>query len=116
MMTLLQEGDVGKRATKLHRQFGHPTAKKLKKLVQDAEIHDSTLEREIDKVTRECDVCARYRRPCSRPVVSVSLASQFNEAVAMDLKGTVPRYGFSPVSSSGMYTRLQVFILWHSRQ
>ena len=108
MMTLLQEGDVGKRATKLHRQFGHPTAKKLKKLVQDAEIHDSTLEREIDKVTRECDVCARYRRPCSRPVVSVPLASQFNEAVAMDLKSWGRKYFLVLVD---LYTRYCTAVL-----
>ncbi|KAG0725967.1 hypothetical protein GWK47_037553 [Chionoecetes opilio] len=66
------DGDIEKRALKLHRQFGHPTAEKLKKLVRDADIRDSNLERRIDTVTSDCDVCKRYKKPSPRPVSNTS--------------------------------------------
>ena len=55
-MALIQDSDVEKKAIKLHRQFGHTTAGKLKKLVRDANISDSKLDMAIDKVTNNCSV------------------------------------------------------------
>lgn len=71
---------------KLHRQFGHTTAEKLKKLVRDANIRDTSLEQKIDKVTADCSICKRYKKPQPKPVVSVPMGSKFNEVLAMDLK------------------------------
>ena len=74
-------------AVKLHRQFGHPVdSTKLKDIVKDAEIEDDQLLQLIDQVTEECDVCTRYRKARGRPVVSFSLAKEFNGCLAVDLK------------------------------
>ena len=74
-------------AVKLHKQFGHPVdATKLKTIVRDAKIKDDELLHLIDQVTEECDVCTRYRKARARPVVSLSLAKEFNGCLAMDLK------------------------------
>ena len=40
----------------------------------------------IDKVSTQCDVCQRFKRTPSRQLVSMPMAQEFNEAVAMDLK------------------------------
>lgn len=78
--------DVQKMATKLHKQFGHPTAAKLISLVKRAGICDIDLENKINEISQKCEVCLKYRKPSARPVVSLPLASVFNETVAMDLK------------------------------
>ena len=74
-------------ATKLHKQFGHPVdSGKLKALLHDADIHDKELLQQIDLVGSECDTCSRYMKVRSRPVVSLPLASDVNECLALDLK------------------------------
>ena len=73
-------------ASKLHRQFAHPSAERLKKLLKDARRDDKLLKDSVDKVTKACDICIRYKRPRPRPVVTLPLATTFNETVAMDLK------------------------------
>ena len=40
----------------------------------------------IKDLDKSCEICMRYKRPSSRPVVGFSLAHDFNETVAMDLK------------------------------
>ena len=47
---------------------------------------DNELLQLIVEVTEECTVCEDFKRPKSRPVVGLPLASQFNEVVCMDLK------------------------------
>ena len=44
----------------------------------------------VDKVTESCDVCKRYKKTPTRPVVSLPLASEFNEVEAVDLKEWKP--------------------------
>ena len=74
-------------ATKLHKQFGHPVDSiKLKQLIKDANITDKELDAQIDSVTDNCDTCDRYRKVRSRPVVSLPLAHDFNDCLALDLK------------------------------
>ena len=74
-------------ATKLHKQFGHPIdSGKLKSLLKDAEIHDKELLQQIDSVSHNCDTCSRYMKARSRPVVSLPIASDVNDCLAMDLK------------------------------
>ena len=85
-MAALQGRDVRKTAYKLHRQFGHPTAAKLVKLITNAGIKDSELEQAVRKATQECEVCIKFARERPRPVVSLAMASRFNEAIALDLK------------------------------
>ena len=76
----IEPADVGK----LHAQFGHCKANRLRKLLDDAgfELASSV---DIDAIVRDCVVCARYGRVHNKPVVTLPLSSKFNEVVAMDL-------------------------------
>ncbi|XP_072169476.1 uncharacterized protein [Diadema setosum] len=40
----------------------------------------------IEEVSNKCEVCKRYKKTPPRPAVSLPLARQFNDVVAMDLK------------------------------
>ena len=73
-------------ALKLHRQFAHPSAEKLKKLLIDAGRNDPGLLKCIDTITDSCETCVRYKKQRPRPVVSMSMAKTFNDTLAMDLK------------------------------
>ena len=43
-------------------------------------------------MSKNCEACAKFRKPCPRPVVSVPMATKFNETVSMDLKVWGKRY------------------------
>ena len=73
-------------ATKLHKQFAHPTSDKLKKLLRDAGKCDKDLLRAVEDISQSCETCLKYKRPHSRPVVAMPLATSFNETVSADLK------------------------------
>ena len=73
-------------ASKLHRQFGHPTPKTLIKIINNAGINNKDLEKEIDTISQMCRTCLKHRRPFSRPVVCAPLAYDFNELLGIDLK------------------------------
>ena len=85
-MLNIDTGNPDAISSKLHRQFAHPSAERLKKLLKDARRDDRVLMDSVDKITKECDICIMYKRPRPRPVVTLPLASTFNETVAMDLK------------------------------
>ena len=86
VLTASDVADCGKTAMKLHRQFAHPSSEKLCKLVRDAGRKDKRLLEAIENVTENCDTCRRFRKVRPRPVVSMPMASKFNETLAMDLK------------------------------
>ena len=71
---------------KLHSRFSHPPPKKLIKLVSNAGMNDEDLEDAISEVYEKHEICKVYCKPGFKPVVSVSLAEEFNKVVAMDLK------------------------------
>ena len=73
-------------ALKLHKQFSHPSEGKLMSLVTNSGIKDRVFLKSIEEVSENCDLCQRYKRTPSRPVVGFPLASRFNEVVSMDLK------------------------------
>ena len=75
-----------KQVEKLHKQFAHPTSDRLKALMKDAGIKDSKCLELVDLVSENCQVCKRFIRTPARPVVSLPISNEFNEAVAMDLK------------------------------
>jgi transposase InsO family protein len=79
------EQEKEKKMKKLHRQFGHATKDRLKKLLIDAGVNDSDLFRTLEKVVNNCEICDRHSKTPSRPVVSLPMASDFNEVVSMDL-------------------------------
>ena len=71
---------------KLHQQFAHPTSQRLKLLLKDAGIKDQECIELVEDITNRCDICLKYKKTPPRPVVSLPLARDFNETVAMDLK------------------------------
>jgi len=76
-------------AEKLHRQFAHPTAERLIRLINTAGAqwsHNDKLKEQIKTVTESCQTCRMYKKPPPRPVVGLPMASEFLETVAMDLK------------------------------
>ncbi|KAG1681910.1 Retrovirus-related Pol polyprotein from transposon RE2 [Nymphon striatum] len=79
---------------KLHKQFAHPSAKRLKTLLKDAGGYTEEHLNCVDHVTEGCDVCKRYKKTPARPVVSLPLATEYNEVVAIDLKIWKPNIYF----------------------
>ena len=73
-------------ASKLHKPFGHPKSARLIGLIKTARISDKDLLDMFKDLDKSCEICMRYKRPSSRPVLGFSLAHDFNETVAMDLK------------------------------
>ena len=74
-------------ASELHRQFVHPTAEKLIKLVNlSDQKDDDELITEIQEVTQSCDTCKRYNQAPPLPIVGLPLSTKFNEVVIMDIK------------------------------
>ena len=76
-------------ATKLYRCFAHPSEDRLLKLVNSAGpkwSDNKDLKEEIKKLFKKCRICQMYKKPPPRPVVSLPMASEFQETVAMDLK------------------------------
>ena len=49
-------------------------------------MNDEDLKDAISEVSEKCEICKVYHKPGFKPVVSVSLAEEFNEVAAMDLK------------------------------
>ena len=73
-------------ATKLHKQFNHPTGKKLKDLAKNAGITDQEFLTMLEVIPSSCETCLRYKMVQPRPVVGFSFASRFNEWVALNMK------------------------------
>ena len=55
-------------------------------MIKTARISDKDLLDMVKDLDKSCEICMRYKRPSLRPVVGFSLAHDFNETVAMDLK------------------------------
>ena len=74
-------------AEKLHSSFSHPSAHKLKALVNSSgHYKDKELIKEIENISKNCTICKEFRRPPRRPVVGLPLATNFNECLQLDLK------------------------------
>ena len=82
----LSDCERRKALLKLHRQFAHPPAKKLIALMNDAGVWRDEFKDDLDKIYSDCKLCKVYTTTPPRPVVSLPMARNFNEKVAMDLK------------------------------
>ena len=80
------EKQIKASAVKLHRQFGHSTSGRLKKLVISAGEGSDKLLNALDEVAENCDTCKRFKRVAPRPVVAIPIGTKFLDVVAMDLK------------------------------
>ena len=74
------------KAIKLHKQFSHAKKDRLLKLLKDSGCEDREFKQIVKEVCDECTLCQKYSRAPLRPIVSLPLASRFNECVCMDLK------------------------------
>lgn len=73
------------KATKIHKQFSHPVdSNKLKSLLRNADIYDKDLFCGKNVVIDTCDTSGWYKKAHS--VVSLPIAFNFNECLAVDLK------------------------------
>ena len=73
-------------ASKLHRQFAHPNSETLNRIIKNAGIKNKNLEKEIRCTTDKCITCIKHKRRLARPIVSLPMAYEFNEMIAIDLK------------------------------
>ena len=92
LLSLKDGNNFYKVAEKLHKQFGHPRANKLIDLVKQSGRYDRKLLDAIQKISMECLVCKKFKKPPSRPVVAMPMAKNFNDMVATDLKVWGSRY------------------------
>ena len=70
--------DKLKIATKLHRQFSHPSGNKLCKLAKDAGVTDKEFLKILADIPTSCEFCIRHKKVEPKPVVGFSLGSYFN--------------------------------------
>ena len=73
-------------ASKLHTQFDHLSQNKLQKLLKQPGVNDDQFLSILESISFDCEICAKYKRSNPRPVVGSSLAKEFNDTTAMDLK------------------------------
>ena len=78
--------ELKKALYKLHAQFGHPVRKKLSDLIKNAGVWSDDFNRILDPMYENCQICKQFHKTPARPVVAMTLATEFNEAVCMDLK------------------------------
>ena len=87
LITLGQDGkEKRKNVKKIHHQFGHPSSKRLKMLFKDAELVDKESNSLVEEITDGCNTCIKFKRTPSRPTVSMNMAKEMNDIVAIDLK------------------------------
>ena len=88
VLMVLSEMDYKEKVSaviKLHRQFGHASQQKLRDLLKKANVQDREVYEILDKVVSECKLCIQFQKTPSRPAVSLPMASDFNELIAIDL-------------------------------
>ena len=73
-------------ATKFHNQFGSPSYDKLCKFLTNAGVKDGQFFDILQDFSAKCNVCLKYKRKNPRPVIGLSLAKEFNDVIAVDLK------------------------------
>ena len=81
-----QEMDGKKRhetLLKLHRQFAHPSKKRLIGLLTGIWRDDYE---PISYIEQKCEICKKYAKTPPKPVGTMPMAKEFNEKVAMDLE------------------------------
>lgn len=92
---------------KLHRQFAHPPEKRLIAFMKDAGAWKEDYRSLVSSIQSSCDLCKMYMKTLPRPVVSMPMATKFNEKVAMDLKQWGNRWILHMID---MWSRLTVSV------
>ena len=74
------------KAKKIHRQFAHATKEPLLKLLRNGGCDDKEFLDVVKDVCENCEFCLKYRKPKSRPIVSLPKGQRFNDMLCLDLK------------------------------
>ena len=82
----LNKTELTKQVQKLHRQFGHPSEEKFRKLLRDAGCDNPNLAEIMNGIYKSCKICKEHAPTPPKPAVCMPLAQEFNKCVAMDLK------------------------------
>ena len=69
---------------KIHKQFAHPSKAKFKSLLADSNMWNDEYSDFINELYEKCEICHRFKVTPSRPIVSLSLANDFNDAAAIE--------------------------------
>jgi hypothetical protein len=69
---------------RLHRRFGHPSAKKLHRVLERSG-HDDVDRQAIDHLTKYCSFCQKYRRSPGRFKFTLRKDLDFNHLVYVDI-------------------------------
>ena len=88
----LSASEKNKVAVKVHKQFCHCSGKRLRKLFEDAGIKDKEMLSMLEQVRDNCKLCEKYGSTPPKPIVTMPIATSFNESVAMDLKEINSKY------------------------
>ena len=74
-------------ALKLHRQFSHQPSERLIKLLEKSHYRNEELNTKIEEISKDCYICKKYRKlSMPKPVLSMPVATKFNDVVVMDIK------------------------------
>lgn len=109
------EKDKKKVVLKLHKQFAHPSGQRLKLLMKDAGVMHEYIKL-VDEIVNNCDICKKYKKTPARPVVSIPLARDFNDVVAMDLKEWDKKKNICFLHLIDMATRYSVSVVIHKKE
>ena len=104
----MEDNERLKAMEKLHRQFVHPSKKRLVALLKDAGVWRDEFQCDLDGIYNKCQTCKLYAKTPARPVVSLPMARSFNEKVAMDLK--IWKGGKYILHLVDMFSRLSVSV------
>jgi hypothetical protein len=82
-----QGGTSRKKIAKLHKYFGHASAKHLWRVLRHSSSKDDYSQAEIKEVCNNCSTCTHSKRKMARKETSLPRATGFNQVITMDLKG-----------------------------
>ena len=71
---------------KVHRSLGHPSSEKLTSLYKNKGSWTSKIQKTIEKVCNNCNICKKQSRARSRPKVGLPKSTSVNNKVSLDLK------------------------------
>ena len=100
---------------KLHKQFGHATADRMKRLLTSAGQHVSSKVSDIlQDVIEKCTTCLMHKQTPPKPAVCLPLASDFNQTVAVDLHELQPNLWYLHIID--IFTRFSAGCILKTKQ
>ena len=71
---------------KLHHYWGHTSADKLSKLIQNAGKLSPETRQKLEKIRNSCTSCQLFRNRVPAPAVAIPRATRVNQILTVDLK------------------------------